>query len=229
MIFPIGDDQVVGGSRPLVSYSLLVANTLLFLWIVFGLDTVPLDDIYDTWGAIPGMVTAGERWWTLITSMFFHGGAMHLVGNMIFLWVFADNIESSIGSVRFTIFYLLGGLFAGVMHILFNWDSMVPAIGASGAISAVLGAYMIMFPGSRIRVLILIFFRSARVPAFLFLGIWIAQQLVSGIGAMGTMDMHSGGVAWWAHIGGFIFGVMAGFFFRTIMHSRPGRLQSYED
>ena len=220
MIFPIGDDQVEGGDKPIFTYLFLGLNVLAFLYMLFFSSAQDLESFYLTYGAIPAEIRSGTDWWTLFSSIFVHGGVMHLVGNMIFLWVFADNIEATIGSVRFVLFYLLGGILAGIAHVLFNQASMVPAVGASGAISAVLGAYMVMFPKSRIRVFIIFLFSSAYIPAFLFLGIWILQQTVSGVGSLGTVNLASGGVAWWAHIGGFVFGFVAGFYFRRILQHR---------
>lgn len=174
-------------------------------------------------------------WMTLITCMFLHGGWMHLIGNMLFLWVFGDNIEAIMGNIRFLIFYLLGGLFATFAHIaaglvagspemasccepcvLLNacetassaCPGSIPSLGASGAISAVLGAYIVFFPKSRIKVLI--FFFVTTVPAVVFLGLWFVEQLISGVGSMGPLTAQTAGVAWWAHIGGFIFGLIYG-------------------
>lgn len=217
MIFPYADDQVHNGYKPVFSILFIILNIVIFAWMVLSLDQEGIHGIYMEYGSIPAAFMAGEDWLTLFSAMFLHGGLIHLVGNMIFLYVFADNIEASVGSTRFLIFYLLGGIVAGLAHILFNGSSQIPAIGASGAISAVLGAYLIMFPASKIRVFIIILFSRANIPAFLFLGIWIIQQLVSGIGSMGGAHLESGGVAWWAHIGGFFYGIVAGFYLRPIM------------
>lgn len=220
MIFPVGDDQVHGGDTPWFSHILIALNTLVFVWMAFRLPHDQAEAFYRTFGAIPADVVQGHDLWTLLSSMFLHGGLVHLLGNMIFLYVFADNIEASVGSGRFILFYLAGGLVAAATHVLMGPSSTLPMVGASGAISAVLGAYLVMFPASRIRVFILIFFRKATLPAFLFLGIWIAQQMVSGWGAMYAGDLESGGVAWWAHIGGFAFGVLAGFPLRNVLRER---------
>jgi membrane associated rhomboid family serine protease len=138
---------------------------------------------------------------------------MHLIGNMLFLWVFADNIEATIGNGRFLFFYIFGGLAAHAAHIYFNMDSMVPTVGASGAISAVMGAYLVMFPTSRIKMLFIVF--TFRIPALLFLLFWIWQQWLNGAAALNVQTAESVGVAWWAHIGGFVFGVVAGIYYRT--------------
>lgn len=215
MIFPIGDTQVKGGTFPYVCYAFLGLNILVFLyeWQLQMQSAAQFNTFLITYGTVPVEIIRGEDLGTLITSMFLHGGWMHLIGNMLFLWVFADNIEAVIGSIAFTLFYLGGGLAASAAHILFNMTSTIPAVGASGAISAVLGAYLVMFPHSRIKVMVVFFFRSFNMAAIFFLGLWIIQQFIAGVGSLaGTAD--SSGVAWWAHIGGFIFGVIAGFFFR---------------
>ena len=211
MIFPIGDQNVVGGYQPFFSYTFIVLNVLIFLFQVSLNPEACAQFVYD-FGTTPNHIVQGRDWHTLVTSMFIHGGWMHLIGNMMFLWVFADNIEAVIGNINFLGFYLLGGLAASAGHILFNPLSMVPAVGASGAISAVLGAYLIVFPHSRIKTFVLFFFVS--LPAILFLGFWIIQQLSNGIGSLSAASSHTGGVAWWAHIGGFVFGVIAGLFIR---------------
>lgn len=211
MIFPIGDDQVKGGHFPFFSYSFIALNVAIFLFQV-NMPPAALQAFVFDYGAIPYETVRGQDLSTLFTSMFLHGGWMHLIGNMLFLWVFADNIESTIGHVRFLIFYLLGGLAAHAAHIYFNWNSEIPTVGASGAISAVMGAYLVMFPVSRIKVLFFLF--TFRVPALLFLGFWIWQQWLSGTAALDVPTAESSGVAWWAHIGGFAFGLVAGLYYR---------------
>lgn len=212
MIFPIGDDQVKGGARPVVSYTLIFLNFLVFFFQI-SLTPDQLQQLVFEYGTTPNAILQGQDLMTLFTSMFLHGGWMHLMGNMLFLWIFADNIEAVVGSGLFLLFYLAGGMVASGVHVLVNPGSTVPSIGASGAISAVMGAYLVMFPVSRIKVLILIFFRSIYIPAMVFLGFWIIQQLVSGYYSMGVAAEETG-VAWWAHIGGFAFGLLCGWYFR---------------
>ncbi len=219
MIFPIGDDQVKGGSRPLFSYGFIALNVLIFLYEA-ALSEADLNNFIMEFGSIPFETMNGEDYHTLFTSMFLHGGWMHLIGNMLFLWVFADNIEQIIGNINFLVFYIVGGLAAHAAHIFFNIDSTIPTVGASGAISAVLGAYLVMFPSSKIKILVLVIFSSFRVPALLFLGFWIGQQLISGVAAIGPETADGSGVAWWAHIGGFAFGVLAGFYYRRVERDR---------
>lgn len=236
MIFPIGDDQVQGGYFPYISYAFIGFNILAFLF------QLSFDDyLVCTYGSIPNQIINGQNYLTLFTSMFMHGGWMHLIGNMLFLWVFADNIEATVGSFSFLVFYVLGGLAASAAHIYFSTTTgidigaccqvcstvdpctgalaacpgSIPTVGASGSISAVLGAYLVMFPKSKVKILVIYFFRSFRIPAFWFLGFWIVQQLFSGISNLGPEAAASSGVAWWAHIGGFFFGVIAGFAARS--------------
>ena len=211
MIFPIGDQNVIGGHRPLVSYAFIGLNVLIFLYQASMSPEASASFIYE-YGSIPVEIMSGQDWFTMFTSMFLHGGWMHLIGNMVFLWVFGDNIEAVIGNVPFLVFYLLGGLAASAIHVVFNMGSDVPAVGASGAIAAVLGAYLIMFPKSKIKLIVIIFFTTFTIPAIYFLGIWIVQQLINGFGSLGPASAHTGGVAWWAHIGGFVFGILAGYF-----------------
>ena len=210
MFFPIGDQNVIGGYKPLFSYAFIGINVLVFLFQATMAPSIAQNFVME-YGAIPIEILAGEDWGTLFTSIFLHGGWMHLLGNMMFLWVFADNIEAIIGNANFLIFYLLGGLAASAAHVFFNPMSTIPAVGASGAISAVLGAYLVVFPHSRIKTLVFYIFIS--IPAIVFLGLWIVQQLINGFGALGA-SAHTGGVAWWAHIGGFAFGFIAGFFIK---------------
>ncbi len=220
MLFPIGDDQVRGGYTPWVSYSFIVINVAVFLLEV-NMPPDQLEAFIFNYGSIPAETTRGQDLFTLFTSMFLHGGWLHLIGNMLFLWVFADNIEAVIGNIRFFIFYFLGGLAAHAAHIYFNWDSAIPTVGASGAISAVLGAYLVMFPASRVKMLFFIF--TFRIPAFLFLGFWIWQQWASGTASLNVTTAETEAVAWWAHIGGFVFGVVGGLYYRTKFGARRNR------
>jgi membrane associated rhomboid family serine protease len=219
MIFPIGDDQVTGGHKPLVAYMLIGINILVFLFQV-SLDPTYQQPFVMQYGVIPREIAQGQDYFTLLTNMFLHGGWMHLIGNMLFLWVFADNIEAVIGKIPFLLFYIGGGLAASGAHILFNLNSSLPAVGASGAISAVLGAYLVMFPSSRIKVFVLFFFRAYYMPAFFFLGIWGVQQFINGFISIVPSSAYTSGVAWWAHIGGFVFGLAGGFMIRRHFASR---------
>jgi membrane associated rhomboid family serine protease len=154
----------------------------------------------------------GEQLHTVVTSIFLHGGWMHLIGNMLFLGIFADNIEISIGNFRFLIFYMIGGAFSILVQTFVLQGSNIPCIGASGAISATLGAYLVMFPSSKIRVFFFLFF--FRVSAFIFLGFWILQQVLDGWASLGLQTADTSGIGYWAHIGGFAYGIIRGFTFR---------------
>lgn len=215
MIYPIGDDQVQGGSKPFFSYLFIGLNLAVFLYQII-LPPEGLEWFVFHYGSIPADISQGKHLFTLFTSMFLHGGWVHLLGNMMFLWVFGDNIEAIMGNLNFLLFYLAGGLAAATVHVLAGPGNTLPAIGASGAISAVLGAYLILFPASKIRVLVIYFFRSFYMPAIFFLGIWILQQLISGYFSLSavTSEAQRGGVAWWAHVGGFAFGLISGWIAR---------------
>ena len=215
MLFPIGDEQVTGRHKPIVSYVLIGINLLVFAFQV----SIPAAEQFSfvrAYGVVPSNLAAGHDLYTLLTNMFIHAGWLHLIGNMLFLWVFADNIESVIGKGPFLLFYFGGGLAASAAQVLFNLHSNIPAVGASGAISAVLGAYLVMFPASRVRVFFIIFLRSYYMPALYFLGIWGIQQFINGFVSIVPTSAYSSGVAWWAHIGGFLFGILAGFLFRRL-------------
>lgn len=209
MFFPVGDDPNEGRHKPVFAYAFLVVNVLIFFYQL-SLAGDDCNNFMRHFGAIPAEITQGKDLFSLFTSIFLHAGFMHILGNMIFLWVFADNIESLVGNLNFIIFYLLGGIVASLIHVLFNWSSEIPTVGASGAIAAVLGAYIVLYPKSKIKVRFLLF-KPFTMSALAFLGIWFAQNLFSGLGSLGPESAQSGGVAWWAHIGGFLFGVICGF------------------
>jgi membrane associated rhomboid family serine protease len=214
MIFPIGDDQIQGGAYPIVSYSFLAVNIMMFLFQV-TLGPSELSAFFERYSTIPTYISEGHHLGTLLTNMFLHGSIMHLLGNMVFLWIFADNIEATIGSIPFMVFYLLGGMIASLAHVYFNLDSSIPSLGASGAISAVMGAYMVMFPRSRITVFVflVIILRKVSMSALMFLGIWIGIQVVSTVQSLNVIS-SDGGTAWFAHLGGLAFGLLIGLGFR---------------
>ena len=211
-MFPIGDENNEGGFA-FVTYALIALNVLaFFLELGQGSDRA-LQAFITSWGVVPHEYAVRQDipplipapfWSTLFTSMFLHGGWMHLGGNMLYLWIFGDHLERTMGPVRFLIFYLLCGVAASAAHLLFNLQSPIPSVGASGAISGVLGGYLLLFPRNRVRVLT----RGGivAVPAMLMLGLWIVIQLVSGVGSMARTPETSG-VAYLAHIGGFVAGL----------------------
>jgi membrane associated rhomboid family serine protease len=169
-----------------------------------------------------GVVPASFTWSSVFTSMFLHGGWMHILGNMLFLWIFGDNVEDRLGHGRFVVFYLLCGMVAALAHVMSEPGSLIPTIGASGAVAGVMGAYFVLYPHSRILTLLplFIFWQVIEVPAVLFLGLWFALQLFSGVGTMlmATQGAPAGGIAFWAHVAGFVAGVVLVFAFR-----RPDR------
>ncbi len=192
-------------TRPVVTVTLIGLNVLIFLisWSQSGSD-FGLSAIYDRYAMIPARISSGQGVYTLFTSMFLHAGFIHLGGNMLFLWIFGDNLEDELGHLGFLLFYLSVGIAAGLVQVLASPYSPVPTIGASGAIAGVMGAYVLLYPRARVDVLFifLIFFKVFPIPAWVMLGIWFGFQLISGIGG----DPASGGVAYWAHAGGFIAG-----------------------
>ena len=223
-MLPIGDDREAGAGHGLVTYALVALNVLAF-FLEIARPSDALQAFVTAWGVVPKEYSAGRDlaplipvpfWSTLLTSMFLHGGWMHLGGNMLYLWIFGDNLEHRMGHVRFLVFYLLCGLAAGIAHIVFNSGSNVPTVGASGAISGVLGGYLLLFPKNRVRVLM--YGGVAQVPALVVLGMWIVIQVVNSAGAMATTaDTGGGGVAYLAHVGGFVAGlVLAKLFARRV-------------
>lgn len=213
-MLPLGDDAYRGGPPAMLTVALVVLNVLAFLFEVSQRSEAAVQSFVTAWGVVPREYASGRDlaplipvpfWTTLVTSMFLHGGWLHLGGNMLYLWIFGDNIEKHIGHARFLAFYLLCGLAAGLAHIFFNLGSSVPTIGASGAISGVLGGYLVLFPRNRVRVLM----RGGvvPVPAFLVLGLWIAIQFVNHLGSI-AQTPETAGVAYLAHIGGFVAGLV---------------------
>ena len=235
MLFPIGDDNSDRTTTPIVNYVLIAANILVFVFlqglgsndqftyafstvpqeIVTGRDEVTADRVIedpvsgDRFRA-PGLKpTPVSVYLTLLTSMFMHGGFMHLFGNMLFLWIFGDNLEHVLGRLRYLIFYLVCGLIASLAHVFttvaFGGNPLIPSLGASGAISGVLGGYLLLFPKRRVRVIMFNFL--TQVPAIVAIGMWFVFQLINGLGVLGS-GSQEGGVAYAAHIGGFIAGVV---------------------
>ena len=195
---------------PLVNWMLIILNGMVFYYEL-KLGEEGLFRFIHTWGLVPFQLasTPAETWLTLITSMFLHGGWFHILSNMWMLLIFGDNVESRMGSGGYLIFYLLCGIAAALTQTYLSMASTTPVIGASGAIAGILGAYLILFPRSRIASLvpILFIFTIIEIPAVLFLGFWFVSQLFSGWQSLQGADMSS--VAWWAHIGGFVFGMLA--------------------
>ena len=218
-MFPLRDTQP-SYSRPVVTILIIVINALVFLH-EFSLDDYSRNYFIAQYGLIP--VRASVHPLTFLTSMFLHGGWMHIIGNMWFLWIFGDNVEDALGHAKYFVFYILCGLAAAMMQVFFNADSRLPMVGASGAIAGVMGAYLVKFPQSRIVTLIFvfIFFTTVEVPAVLMLLYWFFIQLFSGVGTIGYSHLSQGGTAWFAHVGGFI----AGMILVVVMGTRPKYLR----
>ncbi len=210
MFFPIRDDQPTF-RKPYLTIGLIVVNALIFLYsqtlgiqgfriFTFQFGFIPYEFVQ---GVELTPEIAASVWLTPFTSMFMHGGWMHLIGNMLFLWIYGNNVEDYFGPVRFLLFYLLSGLAAITLYTVFAPDSQIPLVGASGAIAGIMGAYMVLHPNARITALIVFFFiQFIQVSAKVVLGIWFAYQLLMSLLDRGT----GGGVAWLAHVGGFLFG-----------------------
>ena len=208
-------DENPSGTVPVITRALISVNAIAF---VYELTLGPeLKSFIYAWGMVPARLSLALRFGeepvvapslTTLTSMFLHGGWLHLVGNMWYLWIFGDNIEDRLGHLRFLVFYLLAGIVAALLHYALNQASWVPTVGASGAIAGVLGAYLVTFPRARVIALVPLFpfFQVMALPAVLVLGLWFVMQFFSGALSLGNTG--GGGVAWWAHIGGFAFGLI---------------------
>jgi len=217
-MIPIGD---VNPRRrlPLATILIIALNAVVFLYQLFLPDD-ELSRLVMSAGVVPYQVThdfgvpvMGD----LLTSMFLHGGWMHIIGNMLYLWIFGDNIEDRMGLLAYVLFYLGAGVGASLAQVLMSPDSQIPTIGASGAIAGVLGAYLVLYPRTRVRTLIMAFrfIRMVEMPAVVVLGLWFVLQIFSGLASIGSMA--TGGVAWFAHIGGFLLGLVVG----LLLKGRP--------
>ena len=205
-------DTIRSYNFPVVNWSLIILNTSVFLYQI-GLSQSELFSFIRTFGMVPSQISGLDpaSWTTLFTNMFLHGGFFHLISNMWILYIFGDNVEDRLGSIRYLFFYILGGLAANLVQLYFAQGSSVPVIGASGAIAGVLGGYFLLFPRARVITLFLLFFFPwfVEIPAVVFLGFWFVSQLYSGLFSLAMPSgVQMGGIAWWAHIGGFIFGVL---------------------
>jgi len=211
-------DVIPSRTTPFVTIGIIAVNALAF-WFELSLGGSSLQRFLREYGIVP----AEFAWPTLFSSMFLHGGWLHAIGNMWYLWIFGDNVEDRVGHGRFIVFYLLCGILAAVGQIVMEPASTLPTIGASGAIAGVMGAYFVLFPRSRILTLIplFVFIEIVEVPAILFLGIWFVLQFISGVGTLGRADALSSGIAFWAHIAGFAAGAVLIFALRRPERGRP--------
>ena len=218
---------------PLVTFALIGACFAAFaieLSLTASGGDRALEDFFARWAAIPADITAAldagdyasQAIVGMVTSMFLHAGWLHLLGNMLFLWIFGNNVEDRLGSILFLLFYLVGGIAAALAQVAINPGSEVPLVGASGAIAAALGAYIVLFPGARILSLVFLgfFYQLLEVPAVIVLGFWFGLQLLNGVAAFGP-ETAQGGVAFFAHIGGFVFGLIVAWFLTALGGGRP--------
>jgi membrane associated rhomboid family serine protease len=239
LVFPVSDGDLKTRSRPLFNltfiglcaavfvYELIIGTSdRIIFFYQFGLIPAELAHgiNYESLVTSGGTINTGSpipTWATVFTSMFIHGDWMHFATNMLFLWVFGDNIEDRFGHLKYLLFYLASGVAAVLLQVATNTLSEIPTIGASGAIAGVLGAYLVLFPGSRVRTVVIFFFITfVRIPAVLLLGFWFLLQFIGGIGSLGP-SAQAGGIAYWAHIGGFVLGIIVAIFYRLITHQRP--------
>jgi membrane associated rhomboid family serine protease len=227
-MIPISDAPGARHRFPIVNVVLILANIVVFVLFELGAPSeAALNRLIQAAGVIPSEIIGGvDRqplsplggvYGTLVTAMFLHGGLMHLGGNMLYLWVFGDNVEDNMGHVPYALFYLLCGMLAGVAHIVMNLSSNVPSIGASGAIAGVLAAYLVLFPRSSVRTLLFIgpFITMPRISAFFLIGFWFVLQLLSGWASLDVRAEQTSGVAVWAHVGGFVAGFFLVYLFRS--------------
>lgn len=218
-MIPISDEGGRIKRFPMVTVILIALNVLVFLYEEFGLSDRQLQQFVMQFGVVPLEITRGQDrppmlpeglpiQFTVISSMFMHGGWLHIIGNMLYLWVFGDNIEDAMSPLGFLVFYLVCGVAAALSHVLLDPVSTVPTIGASGAVAGVLGGYLLLHPTNRINCLLIlwVFIRVIQLPAFVVLGFWFVMQLFSGVGSIGAEEV--GGVAYWAHVGGFVAGLV---------------------
>ncbi|MBK4730104.1 rhomboid family intramembrane serine protease [Oxynema sp. CENA135] len=221
---------------PYVTYAFIVANIVIFLIELTVQQQGQLDNFFQWWAVVPQQLSAsfqGEaiaspvpEWFTLFSSQFLHGGFLHIAGNMLFLWIFGNNVEECLGHVKYLIFYLLCGVLAALSQWYFSMDSTIPSLGASGAIAGVMGAYILRYPQAKIVTLIPLFgiiFTTVRIPAFFFLGFWFVQQAFYGVASVAqtNIGMQGGGIAYWAHAGGFVFGAILGPLFGLFSERSP--------
>jgi membrane associated rhomboid family serine protease len=241
MLIPLSDDNTGRQTTPYITYTFIAINIVVFIIqflqgdrFTLGYAAVPYEithnvDLVGQRGSIPQVPGPSPIWLTLLTSMFMHGGFMHIAGNMLFLWVFGDNVEDNFGHIKFVIFYVICGLIASASQILLDPDSIIPTLGASGAIAGVLGAYLVMFPKNRVHSLLPlgILFTTVNVPAWVMIGLWIVLQFFNQVAVISshTAQARGGGVAYMAHIGGFIAGMVLVFLFRT----KPRELARYDN
>ena len=205
-MFPLRDHNP-SGRTPYVTWLLIAINVIVFAsYAAKFTDNQAISAFFGSYALIPARISSGDGYYTVVTSMFLHGGFMHIAGNMLFLWIFGDNMEDEMGHLGFLGFYLASGIGAALAQFAVAPLSTVPMVGASGAIAGVMGGYLLLFPKARVDILFIfiVFFKVVPVPAWIMLGVWFGLQFINGIAA----DLNAGGVAYWAHAGGFIVGFL---------------------
>jgi membrane associated rhomboid family serine protease len=214
-VLPISDDNRGRRTQPVVTWALIAINVVIYAY-QWTLDDRDLFLFLDKWATVPAEITSGQAYFTLITCAFLHGSWFHLGSNMLFLWIFGDNVEDVMGHAKYLVFYLITAGAASYAQVLVDTGSRIPLVGASGAVSGLLAAYIVMFPRGRIHTLIFlgIFITMASLPAWIMIGYWILIQVFSGVGSLSTVGDAGGGVAFFAHIGGFIAGLLLVWLFR---------------
>jgi len=214
-MIPLTDASRQPNRSSVITKGIIILNVCVFLMELAG-----GDEFVNQWSVIPADIVAGRHWITILSAMFMHAGWMHILGNMVFLWAFGPGLEDAMGRARYLAFYLLSGLAASLAQVAVMPSSTVPNLGASGAIAGVMGAFLITYPADKIRTVVLFgwFWRVTLVPAALLIGLWFLVQLLDGVGAVA--DVQTGGVAYMAHVGGFIFGALTGRFFEGSRRKR---------
>lgn len=226
MFIPIGTEEPSPRRRfPVVTVTIVALNVLVFLVeasVLFEGGEGALRRLINAWGTVPAAIAGGQRLYTLLTSMFLHGGLAHILFNMIYLLAFGDNVEDRLGRVRYVAFYLLAGFMASLAQITSSPASSVPSVGASGAIAGVLGGYLLLFPRGIVRMFLLLgpFIRITRVPALLFILFWFLTQFLNGVASLGVVTAETGGVAYWAHVGGFAGGLVVMWLYKQLADRR---------
>lgn len=221
MFMPVGtEEQTPRRQFPVVTVTLVVLNSLVFLiemLVLYSGGEAALNDFMMTFGVVPNEISNGHSLYTLLTSMFVHGGLSHIAFNMVYLLAFGDNVEERLGRGRYLVFYLLSGLGAALAQTAVDPASEIPSVGASGAIAGILSGYVLLFPKGVVRMFLFLgpLTRITRVPAVIYIGIWFITQFFNGVGSLGVATAETGGVAYWAHIGGFVAGLVLAWFYRV--------------
>jgi membrane associated rhomboid family serine protease len=231
-MLPIKDENYDRPLVPFVNYGLILLNIAVFIYQLSLPSNAALNDFIRQYAAVPADISHGQNLLTLLTSQFMHASFLHIGGNMLYLWIFGDNVEGRLGHIGYLIFYLVSGVIAGLAQVVVDPGSTLPSLGASGAVAGVLGAYLVMFPHARVNTFIFlgIFFFLTRLSAILVIGFWAVLQFFSGfteITSRTAQTSGQGGVAYFAHIGGFVAGLIVGAIFSRVPPTNPTRYGGY--